>query len=120
MALMSGTTMQAIARLVAADGDAAQDVIHALNREVLTLGGRWPSRHITDADTAVIVKKAAARPQLGLPFTHCSYLSSRLHAGPLGCATQDVSLKSAVRLVLVSMNVPTKVSVPGPVSRPRL
>jgi transposase len=77
MASASGTTVPAIARLVAADEDTVRDVIHAFNAEGLAcLGPRWAGgrpRRITDADTAVIVKTATTRPRKhGLPFTHWS------------------------------------------------
>jgi transposase len=85
---VSGTTVPAIARLVAADEDTVWDVIHAFNAQGLACldphwaGGR-PHR-ITDADTAVIVEAATTRPRKhGLPFTHWSvrkladYLSGR-------------------------------------------
>jgi transposase len=88
MASASGTTVPAIARLVAADEDTVRDVIHAFNAEGLAcLGPRWAGgrpRRITDADTAVIVETATTRPhKLKLPFTHWSirkltaYLSGR-------------------------------------------
>jgi transposase len=77
MASASGTTVPAIARLVAADEDTVRDVIHAFNVEGLAcLDPHWAGgrpRRITDADTAVIVTTAKSRPhRLGLPFTHWS------------------------------------------------
>jgi transposase len=88
MASASGTTVPAIARLVAADEDTVRDVIHAFNeRGLACLGPRWAGgrpRRITDADTTVIVSAATTRPRkFGLPFTHWSvrklaaYLSGR-------------------------------------------
>jgi transposase len=88
MASASGTTVPAIARLVAADPDTVRDVIHAFNTEGLScLGPHWAGgrpRRITDADTTLIVTTATTRPRkLGLPFTHWSlrkltaYLSGR-------------------------------------------
>jgi len=86
MASASGTTVPAIARLVAADEDTVRDVIHAFNREGLDcLGPHWAGgrpRRVTDADTTVIVATARTRPRrLGLPFTHWSI---RKLAGYLG------------------------------------
>jgi transposase len=77
MASASGTTVPAIARLVAADEDTVRDVIHAFNREGLAcLDPHWAGgrpRRITDADTTVIVSTATTRPgKCGLPFTHWS------------------------------------------------
>jgi transposase len=88
MASASGTTVPAIARLVAADEDTVRDVIHAFNAQGLAcLGPHWAGgrpRRITDADTTIIVATATTRPRrLGLPFTHWSlrklaaYLSGR-------------------------------------------
>jgi transposase len=77
MASASGTTVPAIARLVAADEDTVRDVVHAFNRKGLAAldpqqaGGR--PRLITDEDTEFIVTAATTRPEkLGLPFTHWS------------------------------------------------
>lgn len=77
MASASGTTVPAIARLVAADEDTVREVIHAFNQRGLACldpdwaGGR--PRRITDDDIEVIVQTATARPKrLGLPFTHWS------------------------------------------------
>src|SRR5258705_253541 len=77
MASASGTTVPAIARLVAADEDTVRDVIHAFNAEGLAcLGPHWAGgrpRRITDADLTLIVATATTRPRkLGLPFTHWS------------------------------------------------
>jgi transposase len=88
MASASGTTVPAIARLVAADEDTVRDVIHAFNAQGLAcLRLRWAGgrpRRITDADTTVIVTTATTRPRkFALPFTHWSvrklaaYLSGR-------------------------------------------
>jgi transposase len=94
MASASGTTVPAIARLVAADADTVRDVIHAFNAQGLAcLGPHWAGgrpRRVTDADTTVIVSTATTRPtKLGLPFTHWSlrklagYLSGRYgHTNP--------------------------------------
>ncbi len=94
MASASGTTVAAIARLVAADEDTVRDVIHAFNSEGLAcLGPHWAGgrpRRITDADLTLIVATATTRPgKLGLPFTHWSirklaaYLASRYgHSDP--------------------------------------
>jgi transposase len=77
MASASGTPVPAIARLVAADEDTVRDVIHAFNEKGLAaLDPQWAGgrpRLISDADIAVIVAAATARPEkLGLPFTHWS------------------------------------------------
>jgi transposase len=77
MASASGTTVVAIARLVAADEDTVRDVIHAFNREGLAcLDPRWAGgrpRRITDAQVSIIVETATTRPsKLRLPFTHWS------------------------------------------------
>ena len=74
MASASGTPVPAIARLVAADEDTVRDVIHAFNEKGLAaLDPQWAGgrpRLISDADIAVIVAAATARPEkLGLPFT---------------------------------------------------
>ena len=94
MASASGTTVPAIARLVAADEDTVRDVVHAFNqRGLAVLDPRWAGgrpRRITDADIAVIVTTATTRPtKFGLPFTHWSvrklagYVSGRYgHADP--------------------------------------
>ncbi len=94
MASASGTTVPAIARLVAADEDTVRDVIHAFNeRGLAALGPRWtggrPGR-ISDAEITVIVTTATTRPKnLRLPFTRWSvrklaaYLGGRYgHADP--------------------------------------
>jgi transposase len=87
MASASGTTVPAIARLVAADEDTVRDVIHAFNREGLDcLGPHWAGgrpRRVTDADVTVIVATAKTRPRrFGLPFTHWSLRTTlrRRHA----------------------------------------
>jgi transposase len=77
MASASGTTVPAIARLVAADEDTVRDVVHAFNRKGLAaLDPQWAGgrpRLITDDDTEFIVTAATTRPEkLGLPFTHWS------------------------------------------------
>jgi transposase len=77
MASASGTTVPAIARLVAADEDTVRDVVHAFNRKGLAaLDPQWAGgrpRLITDEDTEFIVTAATTRPEkLGLPFTHWS------------------------------------------------
>ena len=77
MASASGTTVPAIARLVAADEDTVRDVIHLFNAKGLAaLDPRWAGgrpRLISDEDTQVIVTAATTRPEeLGLPFTHWS------------------------------------------------
>jgi transposase len=88
MASASGTTVPAIARLVAADEDTVRDVIHAFNAHGLScLDPHWAGgapRRITDADTTLIVATATTRPRKrGLPFIHWSvrklaaYLSGR-------------------------------------------
>jgi transposase len=88
MASASGTTVPAIARLVAADEDTVRDVIHAFNNKGLAcLGPHWAGgrpRRITDAEVRIIVATATTRPRrYGLPFTHWSlrtltaYLSGR-------------------------------------------
>jgi transposase len=67
IASASGTTVPAIARLVAADEDTVRDVIHAFNTEGLScLGPHWAGgapRRITDADTTLIV--------VAVPPRHC-------------------------------------------------
>ncbi|HYM53068.1 MAG TPA: IS630 family transposase [Candidatus Dormibacteraeota bacterium] len=77
MASASGTTVPAIARLVAADDDTARDVIHAFNRRGLAaLDPQWAGgrpRLISDTDITFLVQAATTRPKkLGLPFTHWS------------------------------------------------
>jgi transposase len=88
MASASGTTVPAIARLVAADEDTVRDVIHAFNQKGLAaLDPRWAGgrpRLITDEDVEFIVTAATTRPEkLGLPFTHWSLrkLAAYLAAG---------------------------------------
>lgn len=104
MASASGTTVPAIARLVAADQDTVRDVIHAFNqRGLAALDPRWAGgrpRRITDAAIAVIVTTATTRPtKLGLPFTHWSvrklagYLSGRFgHTDPRWVPARIVSV----------------------------
>jgi transposase len=77
MASAAGTTVPAIARLVAADEDTVRDVIHAFNRWGLAaLDPQWAGgrpRRITDDDIAAIVTTATTRPTtFGLRFTHWS------------------------------------------------
>ena len=74
MASASGTSVPAIARLVAADEDSVRDVIHAFNEKGLAaLDPQWAGgrpRLISDEDIEVIVAAATTRPEkLGLPFT---------------------------------------------------
>jgi transposase len=104
MASASGTTVPAIARLVAADEDTVRDVIHAFNAEGLAcLGPHWAGgrpRRITDADLTLIVATATTRPRkLGLPFTHWSmrklaaYLTGRYgHTNPRWVPAQAVRI----------------------------
>ena len=77
LASSSGTTVPAIARLVAADEDTVRDVIHAFNaRGLAALDPHWAGgapRRISDEDVAFIVTTATTRPKkLALPFTHFS------------------------------------------------
>src|SRR5438128_1280903 len=77
MASASGTTVPAIARLVAAHEDTVRDVIHAFNDKGLAaLDPKWAGgapRRISDDDVAFIVTTARTRPKkLALPFTHFS------------------------------------------------
>ena len=77
MASASGTLVQAIARLVAADEDTVRDVIHAFNEKGLAaLDPRWAGgrpRLISDEDIEVIVAAVRTRPEkLGQPFTRWS------------------------------------------------
>jgi transposase len=77
MASASGTTVPAIARLVAADEDTVRDVVHAFNDKGLAaLDPQWAGgrpRLISDDDVEFIVTMATTRPErLGLPFTHWS------------------------------------------------
>ncbi len=77
MASASGTTVPAIARLVAADEDTVRDVVHAFNAKGLAaLDPQWAGgrpRLITEDDVEFIVTAATTRPEkLGLPFTHWS------------------------------------------------
>jgi transposase len=75
MASASGTTVPAIARLVAADEDTVRQVIHRFNEVGLAcLDPRWAGgrpRRISPDDEAFIVAAARTRPvRLGRPFTH--------------------------------------------------
>ncbi len=95
MASASGTTVPAIARLVAADEDTVRDVIHTFNEKGLAaLDPQWAGgrpRLITDADVELIVTAATARPEkLGLPFTHWSL--RKLAAYLAGHATRPVQI----------------------------
>lgn len=77
MASASGTTVPAIARLVAADEDTVRDVIHAFNaRGLAALDPQWAGgrpRRISRDDQDFITAVAATRPtKLGRPFTHWS------------------------------------------------
>jgi transposase len=74
MASASGTTVPAIARLVAADEDTVRDVIRLFNAKGLAaLDPQWAGgrpRRISGDDIEVIVTAATTRPEkLGLPFT---------------------------------------------------
>ncbi|MEU9993054.1 helix-turn-helix domain-containing protein [Streptomyces sp. NPDC048045] len=73
----SGTTVTAIARLVAAHEDTVRDVIHAFNEKGLAaLDPRWAGgrpRLISDSEREYIVTTAKTRPvNRGRPFTHWS------------------------------------------------
>lgn len=77
LASASGTTVPAIARLVAADEDTVRDVIHDFNaRGLAALDPRWAGgrpRRISEDDELFVVAMATARPKtLGLPFTRWS------------------------------------------------
>jgi transposase len=77
MASASGTTVTAIARLVAAHEDTVRDVIHAFNAKGLAaLDPQWAGgrpRLISDDEREFIVTTARTRPvKLGRPFTHWS------------------------------------------------
>ncbi|MET8146708.1 IS630 family transposase [Sphaerisporangium sp. NPDC005288] len=77
MASSSGTTVSAIAQLVAADEDTVRDVIHAFNDKGLdALDPKWAGgrpRLITGDDEAFIVATALTRPEkLARPFTRWS------------------------------------------------
>jgi transposase len=77
MASASGTTVAAIARLVAADEDTVRQVIHRFNEIGLdALDPRWAGgrpRRISPDDETFIVATARTRPvKLGRPFTHWS------------------------------------------------
>jgi transposase len=74
MASASGTTVPAIARLVAADEDTVRDVIHAFNaRGLAALDPRWAGgrpRRISRDDQDFIAAVATTRPKkLDRPFT---------------------------------------------------
>src|SRR3954469_97879 len=77
MASSSGTPVEAIARLVAADEDTVRDVIHAFNqRGLAALDPRWAGgrpRLISGEDVEFVIATANDRPaRHGLPFTHWS------------------------------------------------
>jgi transposase len=104
MASASGTTVAAIARLVAADEDTVRDVIHAFNQNGLAaLDPRWAGgrpRRITDTDIDVIVTTATTRPaRLGVPFTHWSLRKLAAYlAGHTRVGTRLVAPARPVRL----------------------
>jgi transposase len=88
MASSCGTSVPAIASLVAAHPDTVRDVIHGFNAHALAaLEPHWAGgrpRRISDQDIDFVVATAKTRPKrLGLPFTHWSirklagYLSGR-------------------------------------------
>ena len=104
MASSSGSTVPAIARLVAACDDTVRRVIHAFNATGLAaLDPHWAGgrpRLITDADIAVITATALARPKkLGMPFTHWSLrkLSAYLMRATGSAVGQDSDLVAAGR-----------------------
>jgi transposase len=77
MASASGTTVTAIAQLVAAHEDTVRDVIHAFNEKGLAaLDPKWAGgrpRLVSDDERKFIVATARTRPvALGCPFTHWS------------------------------------------------
>jgi transposase len=77
MASASGTSVVAIARLVAAHEDTVRDVIHAFNDKGLAaLDPQWAGgrpRLISSDDEDYVTATAKARPEtLGRPFTHWS------------------------------------------------
>jgi hypothetical protein len=92
MASASGTLVSAIARLVAASGDMARDVIDAFNQKGLAaLGPRWAGgrpRLISDGDIEMIVaagqdpagEAGACRSRTGA----CAGLAGYLAPGPAG------------------------------------
>jgi transposase len=98
MASASGTTVPAIARLVAADEDTVRDVIHAFNqRGLAALDPQWAGgrpRRITEDDEAFVVQTATTRPKaLGLPFTRWSVRKlAAFLAGDYQHVQQDVGL----------------------------
>jgi transposase len=95
MASASGTPVNAIARLVAADEDTVRDVVHAFNEKGLAaLDPNWAGgrpRLISDDDIDLIVAAATARPEkLGQPFTHWSV--RKLTAYLAGDTTRPVAI----------------------------
>ncbi|HEY3895292.1 MAG TPA: helix-turn-helix domain-containing protein, partial [Pseudonocardiaceae bacterium] len=84
LASSSGNTVQAIARLVAADQDTVRDVIHAFNRVGLqSLDPRWAghrSRLLSKDQEDHIVAIASERPaKAGAPFTRWSIRKLQAH-----------------------------------------
>jgi transposase len=89
MASSSGTTVSAIARLVAADEDTVRDVIHAFNeRGLAALDPQWAGgrpRLISDDDITFIVTTATTRPAaVGMPFTQWSVRKLAAYLGAYG------------------------------------
>lgn len=77
LASSSGNTVQAIARLVAADEDTVRDVIHAFNEVGLRcLDPRWAghrTRLLSKDEEDYVVAVASERPaRVGAPFTRWS------------------------------------------------
>jgi transposase len=104
MASASGTTLVAIARLVAADEDTVRDVIHAFNEKGLAaLDPRWAGgrpRRITDNDIAFIITTAKTRPgKLGRPFTCWSLRKLAAYLTVNGTRTVPIA-RERLRVVL--------------------
>ena len=84
LASSSGNTVQAIARLVAADEDTVRDVIHSFNEIGLRcLDPRWAghrARLLSEDDEDYVVAIAAERPgRVGAPFTRWSIRKLQAH-----------------------------------------
>jgi Winged helix-turn helix len=110
MASASGTLVSAIARLVAASGDTARDVIDAFNQKGLAaLGPRWAGgrpRLISDGDIEMIVaagqdpagEAGACRSRTGACAGLAGYLAAgtgRCGSAGSGCGRSCVPAESA-------------------------
>lgn len=117
MASASGTTVPAIARLVAAHEDTVRDVIHAFNeRGLAALDPQWAGgrpRQISSDDEDYIIATATTRPaRLGRPFTHWSIRKLADHLD--NNTVRQVKIgRERLRQILHTVGSPSSAPAPG-------